>query len=123
MKTNIFEMKKQANKNTNIFKLTKKGKYEYKYIWIPFFRRIQIQIYLVSPSGIRKYEYKYKYSSHAGMNDQILNKSRLDTCHICFISWINFPQVLLKVNDPEPITEIGDVHVFTHSSEMALIGV
>ena len=34
-----------ANTNTNIFGLTFFGEYEYEYIWIPFFRQIQIQIY------------------------------------------------------------------------------
>ena len=48
------------NMNTSIFGLNFGGKYDYKYIWIPIFRQLQMQIYLgLTKMGNNYYEYKY----------------------------------------------------------------
>ena len=49
-----------ANTNTNIFGLTFFGEYEYEYIRILFFRRVQIRIYSGLPK-MDEYEYEYNY--------------------------------------------------------------
>ena len=60
MNTKIFGWHFLIKRNTIIFGLILFGEYKYKYIQIPFFRRIQIRMYSGLPK-MGEYEYKYNY--------------------------------------------------------------